>query len=230
MRTIQDIRQDHVPVIIMGHCSTLPNVVESLELVGRRVHGIMDRDYRGQEHVMGLPLLPDHEYLRAGTREQYEFFVATGWQPGRDADMQRTNAKREQYLEWMSRFNLVGATIIHPTAVISPGAKFGRNVRVGALAMVNHGAVVHDHATIRDQAYVSHDVTVGRDSVVQIGARLTGNVQLGEHVYVGVSSTVVARRGRPMLLADHSVTWPGVTVMRALKAGETYSGRQSRIS
>ena len=230
MRTIQDIREDHLPVIIMGHCSTLPNVVESLELMGRRVHGIMDRDYRGQDSIHGLPLLPDHEYLRAGTREQYEFFVATGWQPGRDADMQRNNAKREQYLEWMSRFNLVGATIVHPTAVISPGARFGRNVRVGALSMVNHGAVVHDHATIRDQAYVSHDVTVGRDSVVQIGARLTGNVQLGDHVYVGVSATVVARRGRPMLLADHSVVWPGVTVMRALQAGETYSGRQSRIS
>lgn len=230
MRTLQDIQQDQLPVIIMGHCSTLPNVLESLALVGRKVHGIMDRDYRGQDHIHGLPLLPDHEYLRSGTREQYEFFVATGWQAGRNADMQRNNAKREQYLEWMSRFNLVGATIIHPTAVISPGAVFGRNVRVGALTMVNHGAQVHDHATIRDQAYVSHDVTVGRDSVIQIGARLTGNVQVGDHVYVGVSATVIARRGRPMLLGNHSVIWPGVTVMRALAEHEVYNGRGSKVS
>lgn len=230
MRSIIDIQQDRAPIIILGSCSTLPNVIESLNLMGRTIHGVMDRDHRGASHVHGLPLLPDHEYLRAGVREQYEFYVATTWQPGVSRANQRNNAKRAQYLDWMSRFNLVGATIVHPTAVISPGARIGRNVRIGALSMVNHGAEIHDHATVRDQAYVSHDTRVGEDSVVQIGARLTGAVSIGAHTYVGVSATIIAKNGLPMHIGDNVVIHPGVVVMSPMASGTVARMQRSTVS
>ncbi|MBK8871519.1 MAG: UDP-3-O-(3-hydroxymyristoyl)glucosamine N-acyltransferase [Elusimicrobia bacterium] len=55
---------------------------------------------------------------------------------------------------------------IHPTAVIAPTAKLGRNVTVGAHTVVEDGAVIGDNCILYPQVYVGFDVTMGSDCLV----------------------------------------------------------------
>ena len=64
------------------------------------------------------------------------------------------------------------ATIIHPTAIVSPEAELGADVEVGPFAIIGP------------------NVTVGRGTVLAPRAMLERNVRLGERVKVGVGAVI----------------------------------------
>ncbi|MBO5012143.1 MAG: UDP-3-O-(3-hydroxymyristoyl)glucosamine N-acyltransferase [Elusimicrobiaceae bacterium] len=55
---------------------------------------------------------------------------------------------------------------IHPTAVISPNAKLGENVSVGAYTVIEDGVTVGDNTVIFPQCYIGKDVTVGKNCCI----------------------------------------------------------------
>ena len=58
---------------------------------------------------------------------------------------------------------VVRAPGVHPTAVVAPGAKLGRDVCVGPCAVIEDGAVVGDRSVIEAQCYVGRDAALGCD-------------------------------------------------------------------
>jgi UDP-N-acetylglucosamine acyltransferase len=54
----------------------------------------------------------------------------------------------------------MGHVDVHPTAVISPGARIGANVKIGAYSVVGENVVLHD-----DVELVSHVVVAGRTAI-----------------------------------------------------------------
>ena len=55
---------------------------------------------------------------------------------------------------------------IHPTAVISPKAKLGENVSVGAYTVIEDGVTVGDNTVIFPQCYIGKDVTIGKNCYI----------------------------------------------------------------
>lgn len=55
---------------------------------------------------------------------------------------------------------------IHPTAVISPQAKLGQNVSVGAYTVIEDGAVIGDNTVIFPQCYIGKEVTIGKNCYI----------------------------------------------------------------
>ena len=51
---------------------------------------------------------------------------------------------------------------IHPTAVISPKAKLGANVSVGAYSVIEDGVTIGDDTVIFPQCYIGKNVTIGK--------------------------------------------------------------------
>ena len=51
---------------------------------------------------------------------------------------------------------------IHPTAVISPSAKLGAEVSVGAYTVIEDGAVIGEGTVIFPQCYIGKNVTIGK--------------------------------------------------------------------
>lgn len=227
MRSIKDIKLDRAPVVFLGSCTSMYNIIESCDDAGREVVGIYDPDYSGE--IYSLPVLND-DVLEF--KHEFEYFVATGWNPGTHPVTVRNNQKRQQLIDLMHQRDLVGATLIHPTCVISPRARIGRNVRIGAMSMVTAGAEIANDVNIKEQCYISHGVKIGRDSIVQLKATITGDVHVGEHAWIGVNSTIIHRgsTGAPMLIGDRVLIHPGVTVMQSLPAGAVASIRDRKFS
>lgn len=55
---------------------------------------------------------------------------------------------------------------IHPTAVISPSAKLGQEVSVGAYSVIEDGAVIGDRTVIFPQVYIGKRTQIGADCIL----------------------------------------------------------------
>jgi serine acetyltransferase len=215
MRTIEEIKQDSKPIIFLGSSSSMENLVEICKLNDRKVLGIVDPDYASQSELHGLPILDKDTYFSQA--DQYEFFVASWWFPFKPPVFQRDREKRNMLLGWMKEYNLTGANIIHPTAVVSSSTKIDRNVAIGALSVILCNTTIHKNTVIREQTYISHDVEIGENSVIQIKATVTGRIKIGKNAYIGVGSTIM--NGMPitvMPIGDNVLVHPTMLVLNEL--------------
>ena len=212
MRTINEIRKDTKPIVLLGDSNNLQHIVEICQSSGREVVGIIDPDYPAQDELKGLPLL-DKEICFAN-KDNYEFFVSTWWFPFYDPVYFKMAEKRNMFLKWINDYELVGATIIHATAVVSPTAKIARHVSIGALSMLIANCEIHRDVNVKEQAYVSHDVVIGANSMVQIKSTLTGRITVGHDTYIGVAATIVNGRSYSVMnIGNHVVIHPNQLVV-----------------
>jgi UDP-3-O-[3-hydroxymyristoyl] glucosamine N-acyltransferase len=79
---------------------------------------------------------------------------------------------------------------IHPSAVVSPEAKIGENVAIGALAVVEAGAEIGDGCTLYPQCYVGHGAKMGRDCILYPFAALKTRCVLGDRVILHSGAVV----------------------------------------
>ncbi len=70
--------------------------------------------------------------------------------------------------------SLFGPGAIHPTALVAPGARLGRNVRVGPYAIIGEHVTIGDDCEIGAHAVIAGHTTLGR------GNRVFHFVSLGE--------------------------------------------------
>ena len=217
MRCLKEIQKDNLPIIILGSCLSLSTIIESCVALDRKIIGIVDNDYYGQDNMAGLPVFQE-SWLDSIDTSLYEFFVATNWIPGSHNVIKRNNNKRNHYISLMDQKKLIGATIIHPSCVISSGALIGRNVRIGAMTVIMYGAEINNHALVKEQCNISHDVKIGKNSVIQIKACITGCVRIGENTYIGVGSTIMNRGelSNPTIIGDNVLVHPGLLVIQDL--------------
>ena len=98
---------------------------------------------------------------------------------------------------------------IHPLAVVSPEARLGVGVKVGAFAIVEHDVVLGDFCTVASGVVIKSGVTAGCHN------------EFCEHAVIGGAPQHAARPqqiGR-LTIGDHNVFREYVTVHRALKPG-----------
>lgn len=69
---------------------------------------------------------------------------------------------------------------IHPSAVVAPSAKIGKDVSIGACAVIEAGAVVGDRTGIRAQVFVGAGSKIGADCQLHPGVRIYHDVTVGD--------------------------------------------------
>ena len=132
---------------------------------------------------------------------------------------------------------------IHPSAVVSPAARLGRNVFIGAGTVVEDGASIGDNAVLVAQVYVGRDASLGPDVLLYPQVVVRERCQVGARVIVH-SGTVIGSDGFGyatdrgvhhkipqvgiVVVEDDVELGANVTVDRA-RFGRTVIGRGSKI-
>jgi UDP-N-acetylglucosamine acyltransferase len=100
---------------------------------------------------------------------------------------------------------------IHPLAVVSPEAKLGTGVTVGAFATVEAGVELGDFCKVASGAVIKSGVTAGCHN------------EFAEHAVIGGAPQHVARPEQigGVVIGDHNVFREYVTIHRAMKPGTT---------
>lgn len=94
------------------------------------------------------------------------------------------------------------ATIVHPSAVVSPLAELGPGSVVFAGAVVQVDSRLGEACIINTNASVDHDCVLGDGVHICPGANLAGLVQVGEASWVGIGASVkqLVRIGRDVMV------------------------------
>ncbi|NOY79918.1 MAG: acyl-ACP--UDP-N-acetylglucosamine O-acyltransferase [Kiritimatiellaeota bacterium] len=101
--------------------------------------------------------------------------------------------------------------MIHPTAIIAPGAELGRDVQIGPYAVVEDHVTVGDNCRIGPHVHLTGHTVIGEGTVIHTGA-VIGDVPQDVHYTGAVTYTEI---GRNCILREY------VTIHRGSPEGTT---------
>jgi sugar O-acyltransferase (sialic acid O-acetyltransferase NeuD family) len=112
------------------------------------------------------------------------------------------------------------ATVIHPSALVSPSAVVGEGTVVFHGAIVQAGAVLGQHCIINTGATVDHDCVIGDFAHIAPGVNLCGGVMVGEGTLIGVGAKIIPG----VTIGANSIIGAGSVVLRDVEDGVTVVG------
>jgi sugar O-acyltransferase (sialic acid O-acetyltransferase NeuD family) len=83
------------------------------------------------------------------------------------------------------------ATVIHPSAKVSPLASIGSNVLIMAGVVITSNALIGSHTCILPNTVIHHDVVVGDWALIGSNVTIAGNTVVEENCYIGSGSSVM---------------------------------------
>ena len=165
----------------------------------------IDGQYLSDKEKFGLPVVPFEEVANEYSPDEYQMFVAVGYQDlNRFRAQKYEEAKQKGYrlISYVSSkaSNVANVEIgdnclVLEFAVIQPGATVGSNVFIWSGNHVGHHASVGDHCYIAGNVVISgstkvepycfigvsanlgHEITIGRESFIGAGSLVTKNVE-----------------------------------------------------
>lgn len=117
------------------------------------------------------------------------------------------------------------ATIIHPTAVVSPFARLSNGVVALQHVTVATGARVGAHVIILPSAVVSHDVVVGDFTCIASGVCIAGGVKVGRSCYLGTKSAIREN----VRIGERCIVGMGSVVLRDVEDDCIVVGSPARV-
>lgn len=112
------------------------------------------------------------------------------------------------------------ATLIHPSAVVSPHATIGAGSVICAGAAIGPFATLGAGCILNTGCSVDHDCTLGEGVHLSPGARLGGGVQIGACAWIGIGAVV---REYKSIGAD-ALVGAGAAVITDIPEGVRFGG------
>lgn len=199
-----------------GHAAVL---IEALRAAGGYdIVGLTDpRSELWGTSLLGVPVLGgDDELQRQYDRSVSHAFIGVG-------GASDTGPRRRLHeLAQAHGFEL--ASIVHPTAVVSPSARVGAGATLLPNAVVNAQAQLGENVLVNTGAIIEHDCRIGDHVHVATGARLASGVVVGAGAHVGAGSTVLEGRS----IGSGAVVGAGAVVTRDVEPASVVVGVPAR--
>jgi len=120
---------------------------------------------------------------------------------------------------------LEAATLVDPSAVVSPSARIGRGTVILRRVVVNADAEIGENCIINTGAIVEHDCRVAAHVHLSPGSVLGGGVKIGAFAHLGIGA--IALPGAEV--GAESVVGAGGVVLDSLPEGVTAVGVPARV-
>ncbi|NCX06348.1 MAG: hypothetical protein EBW68_11300, partial [Actinobacteria bacterium] len=86
-------------------------------------------------------------------------------------------------------------TFIHPTAqIMSDDVIIGEGSFIGANSILTTNIRIGDHAILNRSNHIGHDCIIGDYFSAMPGAIVSGNVRIGNGVYLGTNSSIIEKK------------------------------------
>lgn len=116
------------------------------------------------------------------------------------------------------------ATLVHPTASVSPSAQLGQNVLIGAQCVVAMDAVVGNGVAQNALGSIEHDNRIADHVFLGTGVTICGRVVIGTRAFIGGGAVI-----KPgTTIAEHTLVGTGAVVVKDTEPHRTYVGNPAR--
>jgi len=116
------------------------------------------------------------------------------------------------------------ATLIHPSARVSPSTILGRGTILMQNVVVTSNAVIGDHVIIQYGVAIAHDGIIEDFSTIAPGAIVAGTVRIGQGAYLGAGSMI--KNG--LTIGEGALVGIGAVVVSNVPADTTVIGNPAR--
>jgi sugar O-acyltransferase (sialic acid O-acetyltransferase NeuD family) len=188
-------------------------VAEAAAEVGQWSEIVFLDDTDTEGRVLEFPILGKSGDLSSFLDGDTEVFVAIG-----------DNRRRLELLRSIAEENARLATVIHPTACISPSASVSSGTVACAGVIVNARATVGLGCILNTAATIDHDCAIEDGVHISPGANLAGNVHVGTCTWIGIGSSI--REG--IRIGRDSMVGAGSAVVSDVADGATVGGVPAR--
>jgi sugar O-acyltransferase (sialic acid O-acetyltransferase NeuD family) len=121
------------------------------------------------------------------------------------------------------------ATLIAPSAIVSPSAEIGEGSQIGDFAVVNNSARLGRHVQLNTFAQVSHDCVLEDFVTVAPNVSCNGWVHIEEGAFIGASAVIRnGEPGKPLRIGRGATVGMGAVVVGSVPAGATVVGNPAR--
>ncbi|MFA7237172.1 MAG: acetyltransferase [Phycisphaeraceae bacterium] len=134
------------------------------------------------------------------------------------------NAIRGRLMNELQQSGRKLATVIHPTAVVSPSASVDEGVYIGPLAVAQSMTRIGAGAIINTGSIVEHDNVIGDAAHIAPGSILCGRVTVGHRTLIGAGATVMPG----VRIGDDAVVGAGSMVRGDVATGQTVAGNPAK--
>jgi sugar O-acyltransferase (sialic acid O-acetyltransferase NeuD family) len=160
----------------------------------------IDAKYLGAREKVGLPVVPFEEVEHAYPPDDFNMFVAVGYQDlnqFRARKYEEAKSKGYELISYLSSkaSNFGNAEIgdncfILEFATIQPCASIGNNVFIWSGNHIGHHARVEDHCYIAGNVVVSGNTRIEPYCFIGVSATLGHEISVGAHSFIGAGSLI----------------------------------------
>lgn len=195
-------------VILIGGSGHARVIIDCIHSSGGIVAGILDDGIPVGSQVLGVPVLG--RTAQWAQFAEHLFLIAIG------------NNTIRQKLSFTMKVRW--ATVVHPSAVISPYARLDAGSVVMPKAVINAGAVVGSHCIINTGAVVEHDCILSDYVHISPNAALGGSVTIGRGTHIGIGASV----RNNISICGGCTIGAGAAVVEDIHTSGTYVGVPAR--
>jgi UDP-perosamine 4-acetyltransferase len=114
---------------------------------------------------------------------------------------------------------------VHPSAIVSPGARLGRGVVVLAGSVLSDNPSIGDNVWIGLAAAITHDTRIGDDCLIGGRSAVGAECDIGERVLIGWGSVI----GLRCRIGPDAAIGSGANVISDIPAGAVAVGNPARV-
>jgi acetyltransferase EpsM len=132
---------------------------------------------------------------------------------------------RSRFVYQAAEMGMRFATLVHPSAVVSPQTEIGEGCVIGPGSVIGSHSRLGSHVIVNRGALIGHHTAIESFCSIQPGANIAGACSIGEATYIGMGAIIIDH----LSVGSHSVVGSGAVVVRDVPAHVQVLGMPARI-
>lgn len=203
------------PVIVLGGGGHAKVLLDTLILQGHNILGFTDP--QSQASIWGIPYLGHDAEIEKFSPKDLVLVNGIG--------AVGNNSIRKKLFCLYKERGYCFASVIHPTAILSPRAVIGEGAQIMAGAVMQADVHIGSNVIVNTRASIDHDCKINDHVHIAPGATISGGVQIEESAFVGAGAVVI----QGIQIGTGSIVGAGAVVIEDVPRNRKVAGVPAKV-